>query len=261
MREYKVYKIINSVDSKIYVGQTINSLPKRLNAHIKCARLGINRYLYDAINKYGTINFRIELIEICESKEKVNIRESLWIKELNSLYPLGYNLAEGGDGGNTWKLNTHKELTSKRLSHSIKNSEKHRNSLNTIEFKKGQSERSKANWSRKEYRDLILPKLGHDWTEEQRLAMSRVHKDKPLSVEHRKRISESNVIKWSIPENRLKLSKTMTGRPSTRKGRTYEEIYGIEKAKLMKLEQRDRQIGRIRKNRNKYEKIEKDNTK
>jgi group I intron endonuclease len=55
-----------------------------------------------AIEKYGVENFQFDIIEEC-SLEKLNERETYWIKYFNSIQD-GYNLSEGGDqqsiGGN-----------------------------------------------------------------------------------------------------------------------------------------------------------------
>lgn len=58
-----IYKITNNINQKIYIGKTSQSIDKRFRSHINNARNHINRYLYDAMNKYGYENFTIEEIE------------------------------------------------------------------------------------------------------------------------------------------------------------------------------------------------------
>jgi group I intron endonuclease len=99
----KIYKIVNKNNGKIYVGKTNRSLEERFSGHIKSAKNKVNRYLYDSMNHHGYHSFEIIEIETCNSDEQLNEREKFWIKELNSLYPNGYNMTEGGDGGNTLK--------------------------------------------------------------------------------------------------------------------------------------------------------------
>lgn len=99
----KIYKIVNKNNGKIYVGKTNRSLGERFSGHIKSAKNKVNRYLYDSMNYHGYHSFEIIEIEICNSDEQLNEREKFWIKELNSLHPNGYNMTEGGDGGNTLK--------------------------------------------------------------------------------------------------------------------------------------------------------------
>ena len=48
-----IYKITNSINGKLYIGQTRKTIEERFQVHIKNAQKHINRYLYDAMNKYG----------------------------------------------------------------------------------------------------------------------------------------------------------------------------------------------------------------
>lgn len=84
--------------------------------HLKNAQNHINRYLYDAMNKYGYDNFVCSLIEECDDS-LLDEREIYWIKFYNTTNKSnGYNMTIGGGGGNTWANNPHKEETSKKIS-------------------------------------------------------------------------------------------------------------------------------------------------
>lgn len=61
------------------------------------------------MNKYGIDNFSFEIIEECE-KDKLSDREKYWINYYNSISPNGYNLTEGGDGGNTFRYRTEEQM-------------------------------------------------------------------------------------------------------------------------------------------------------
>lgn len=92
-----IYKIINSINEKVYVGKTIRNLNVRFSEHLKdCSKKDRENKLYRAMNKYGKDKFSINLIEEVE-KEKTSERERYWIKELNSYYN-GYNSTFGGEG-------------------------------------------------------------------------------------------------------------------------------------------------------------------
>lgn len=86
----KIYKIVNSQDGKIYVGQTTKTLEERLSTHFSSSLEG-NRQkkIYNAILNYGRNNFSIELIEECPD-EVADIVESYWIYKLNTIED-GYN--------------------------------------------------------------------------------------------------------------------------------------------------------------------------
>ena len=96
-----IYKIVNSINDKVYVGKTIYSIDHRWKRHlIDCRRKerAYRSHLYDAMNKYGVDKFRIELIEECEDSV-LDERERYWIKSYDSIRN-GYNLTHGGEGYN-----------------------------------------------------------------------------------------------------------------------------------------------------------------
>lgn len=95
-----IYKITNTLNGKIYIGQTIQNIKERFYQHcaLKCSKDVLKMAIHKAILKYGKQNFSIEVIEEVES-ENLNEREIYWIKYFNS-YKNGYNKTLGGQGGN-----------------------------------------------------------------------------------------------------------------------------------------------------------------
>lgn len=90
---YKIYRITNLINGKIYVGQTKQILKERFQQHCLSKN---NMLISRAIKKYGKENFKIEILETCINLEELNNSEIKWIKDLNSLNPNGYNVLEGG---------------------------------------------------------------------------------------------------------------------------------------------------------------------
>lgn len=95
---YKLYKITNLVNGKTYIGITSQSLEQRLSIHISHSRNPKYPIQY-AINKYGSANFNIELLEESEDRIYISELEEPTIIKYDSRNN-GYNVAVGGIGGN-----------------------------------------------------------------------------------------------------------------------------------------------------------------
>lgn len=93
-----IYKLTNKINGKIYVGKTMLTPEERFLQHCRDARKRKceKRPLYLAMNKYGTENFELTIIEEC-SDNIVNEREVYWIEKYQS-FKNGYNATKGGDG-------------------------------------------------------------------------------------------------------------------------------------------------------------------
>ena len=115
-----IYKTINLINSKIYVGQDKYNNPNYFGS-------GWN--LTKAIKKYGKHNFKKEVLEVCESKEDLDNRERFWIKELHAQdRKIGYNIVDGGQGGNLGEhANTKKKITLKLFFEKNPNARKGKN--------------------------------------------------------------------------------------------------------------------------------------
>lgn len=95
-----IYKIINSVNSKVYVGQTRHKPRIRWTAHVRHSRIGKDTPLYRAMRLHGTSSFSMEVIETVDDPKKLDAREIFWITELKTHGSLGgYNATWGGNGG------------------------------------------------------------------------------------------------------------------------------------------------------------------
>ena len=87
-QEAKIYKVINKLNSEIYVGSTTLDLDKRMIKH-KCdakQRPHLSKF-YTFMNETGIDNFEIELIEDypCETQEELRKREGKIIKAMATL--------------------------------------------------------------------------------------------------------------------------------------------------------------------------------
>ena len=99
--------LLESPNKKYYVGQAVEKLCSgknwgylsRWKAHIREATKELNycRLLDNAIRKYGQENFKVTLLEKCNTLEILNEKEVFYIAKYNSLSPNGYNLTTGGN--------------------------------------------------------------------------------------------------------------------------------------------------------------------
>lgn len=93
---YSIYKFVNKINNKVYIGYTEN-INKRLSEHKTLSKSKYNKF-YNAIRKYGWENFEFEIIyQSKDSEHCKNIMESYFITEYNS-FKKGYNSTLGGEG-------------------------------------------------------------------------------------------------------------------------------------------------------------------
>ena len=78
----KIYKLVNNVDDKIYVGSTCATLRLRKSNHKAKAKIK-NYTVYQHLNQVGWGNVEIILIEVyeCKNKNELHARERSWIEQ------------------------------------------------------------------------------------------------------------------------------------------------------------------------------------
>lgn len=97
MKMYCVYKAEDLTNGKFYIGCT-NSFKQRVKQHLACYEKE-DCLFHQMIEKHGKDNFKFEIIETAETKEKALELEKKYIKEYNSYMPNGYNMNKGNVGG------------------------------------------------------------------------------------------------------------------------------------------------------------------
>lgn len=257
-----IYMIENILNGKFYIGKTVKTVEERFKQHIRCAKRGVNRKLYDAMNHYGIDQFVFYVIEDnIQSEDVLNEREKYWITKLNAIEN-GYNMAEGGDGGASivpkhWDENHHanfydylynrggRELISKRMKEN-----------NPMKGRKHTKEsREKMSQSKEKYKEIYSQKFSgennpmYGYTKE----YVEAHKNEFEFCEKLSRIRQKMSERFSGEGN------PMYGRNdqcygarrwnAEVKGKTAEEIYGVECAK-QRVEKQSEAMKRLWKDEN-----------
>lgn len=185
-----IYKVTNLINSKLYIGQTVQKIEKRWKNHQNKGDA-----LYNAIKKYGANNFIIEQIDSSDNIDDLNNKEIKWILEYNSLAPNGYNIREGGKSGGKFSEQGRENIRKSLLGRPV--SEKTR---------KLKSEQMSGENN---------PMYGKspNWGKE-------------CKPETRKKISESQKGKIISEEQKIKLRSYRLGVPGWRKGKKFGNSIG-----------------------------------
>jgi group I intron endonuclease len=186
-----IYRIINKIDGKSYVGQFCEDNPKgRFTIHKRNARKeDSTEYIYRAIRKHGVENFDFTLICVCDNIE-LNDLEKKYINEFNTFGENGYNMTIGGQGIKNYK-HTSETIEKLRIS-------------STGKFPNEET--------RKRISEGLLGHVCSDETREKlRIASTGVPK-KPETIEKLRLASTGRVVSKETGE---KLSKALLGKPKS----------------------------------------------
>ena len=175
-----IYYILNKVNGKIYIGQSVN-LNQRLMRHKAELRGNYhpNEHLQNAWNYYGEDSFKFSLLEECDESDLDNLE----IHYIN-LYDTtnrenGYNKDHGGVETRHHSLETRKKISEAKQNLSE-------------ETLKRMSEAQKGKKLSDETRKKISESLkGHEVSNETRKKLSNAHKGRTFSEETLKRMSEA----------------------------------------------------------------------
>ena len=116
MKNPGIYILTHKGTGEQYVGKD-SRLPSRAKEHLSGKNPQCRR-VHRAIQKYGRDAFSVEIIPYPHiSQEALNAVERWKIRQLQTLAPSGYNLTEGGEGGNPSEETRQKisEIASKRV--------------------------------------------------------------------------------------------------------------------------------------------------
>jgi len=189
-----IYKTTNLINGKFYIGK---------DKYNNLNYLGSGKILKQAIEKYGENNFSKEILEECSNETELNEKEIFWIDKLNACEN-GYNIAVGGEGGDTISNHPDRDEICKNHSNWMQEN-------NPMEGKKRSKEHIE-NWKNSvsgEFKGENNPNYGKTHSKKTKKIMSEKRKNwwNNLSDNKKEQISD-------------KISKANTGKESYWKGKT-----------------------------------------
>lgn len=107
-----IYMATNKIDAMMYIGQTRNSLKKRISQHEYDSNRFTSRF-NNAVKKYGIDIFDWIVLESCNNLKELDTREEHWITYYDAMNK-GYNSNSGGHHPKEW-LDSVKETRSKNV--------------------------------------------------------------------------------------------------------------------------------------------------
>ncbi len=183
-----IYKATNKINGKIYIGQTVQSLNRRVRGHI--SRSLNNRdssYFHRAINKYGKENFEWGIISKHNSLEELNRAEIEMIKRYNT-FESGYNLDLGGKGSVGFK---HSEKTKNKMSTSKKG--KRNSNYGKVFTKEHREKLSNSHKGKSCLRGKDSPNYGKKLSSSHKRKIGISGKGRIVSEKTKKKISETRI--------------------------------------------------------------------
>lgn len=133
-----IYKVTNSVNGKVYIGQTTCLLRTRKANHRVNAFTYNQPYTFQrALRKYGWDAWKWEIIDTATTQEELNEKEIYWIDYYKScIYSddcHGYNSTSGGGGRSGYELS---EETKKKIGDAQRGKPKHSAEVRMVISKK-----------------------------------------------------------------------------------------------------------------------------
>lgn len=219
MSDLLIYKVINKVNNKVYVGQTTRSLEERKIQHLSNADRGCNFIFHRAIRKHGEDNFDWVVLEKCSNIDKLNKREEQWIKKLNTISPNGYNLRSGGENSSV-HIGTKNKMSKAHIGKKF--SKDHRKNLSLSLRGKKKSDETK--------RKISEAKKGKTRSEEVKRKLSESREGeknhfwgKTHSEETKMKISKANTGKKHSEESKTRMFEAMRGKNNPFYGKKHTE--------------------------------------
>jgi group I intron endonuclease len=180
-----IYVTTNIINGKKYVGSHRGS-PND-------SYLGSGTIFKNSIKKYGAANFKREVLKECNIEENL-FWEEKYIRDLNTLYPNGYNLSKNG-GFNIFTDDLRKKLSDAKMGKP-----------------RSAKRREISEETRKKMRESAKKRIRGPRSEETKEKIRKANLGKKRKPETRQKLSASLSGKKLSPETKKKMSEFQKGR-------------------------------------------------
>ena len=154
-----IYAIRNTVNGKVYIGQTVRSLEQRWAQHVLLSRVR-NMPVCRAIRKHGADKFTRIVLFYAKDKAELDAAERTYILAFHSNEPeRGYNLTLGGEGTVGWKPSEQVRKKWSQQRRGNKNSLGHRHSAATRRQISEKKRGCKGTWTGRKHSAESLRKM------------------------------------------------------------------------------------------------------
>lgn len=209
---YQVYKVVNKVSGKVYIGCTTQGYETRFKEHVRMANWRPAGYFHSALRKYGVDSFDLSLMGVYNDLTTMMTAEKQRILEHKSLAPNGYNMTTGGDGGFEY-CDEVREKISKASKWRIV-SEETKAKMSKAMTGRVATESSRANMSK--------ARIGMKFSDSHIAAMSKVRKGgkgtttgQPMGEAQKQKLRYAALLQWSNPDALAHISKVRKGRKTS----------------------------------------------
>lgn len=146
--KFGIYRIVNTINGKVYIGQTRDRFIERYWNHKWKLKNGIhdNKHLQKAFDKYGSDVFEFEIVEVVSDIDKLNNLERHYISEYMNKNK-SYNIQFGGQDAPMKNIRMSDE-TKKKISEKNKIALKGKTQSDITKAKKSKKMMGKTQWDK-----------------------------------------------------------------------------------------------------------------
>jgi hypothetical protein len=243
MFEGRVYLVINRINAKRYVGQTIVPLHTRWMKHLSDARTGRGNLLQNAMREvareygFARIEEFFELVELSSARSNqadLNALEKHWIAKLQTLAHegWGYNLTDGGDSGAIVGPETRAKMSLAGFSRApdslearLSKSQGQSRRWSSMDARKRHSQIQAVSQARPEVRAKRSVKQKERYADPaERAKQSFRMKLQYADPVERARLLEMSILRWKDPESRARESARMRARYASQEERDKQSV-------------------------------------